>query len=200
LLPEKSMFSLVFGFLKWAIARDEARILLAGLDGSGKTLLLEHIKQVFLRDHKAAPPAVIPPTIGMNLSKVPVSDMDVTIWDVGGTMRKIWGQYYGEVDGVIFVVDACDRARFEEARLALTEILTHTAGSLPVLLVANKQDLPHATGGGGVMEAVGRPAGLNDTSARVHRVIEVSALKDSDARDVVVWITEQSRAGALERQ
>ena len=194
------MFSLISGFLRWAIARDEAKLLLAGLDGSGKTLLLEHIKACYLRGHRAAPASAIPPTIGMNLCKVPVMDMDVTLWDVGGTMRKIWGQYYGEVDGVVFVVDACDRARFEEARLALAEILTHIAVALPVLLVANKQDLPHAAGAGEVMDAVGRPAGLSDASSRRHRVIEVSALKDSDAREVVEWIVAESRSGALERQ
>jgi hypothetical protein len=37
------MFSLVHGFVKWLIARDEARILLVGLDGAGKTTFLEHV-------------------------------------------------------------------------------------------------------------------------------------------------------------
>jgi small GTP-binding protein len=194
------MFSLISGFIRWAIARDEVKLLVAGLDNSGKTLLLEHIKCAFVRGHKAAPPSAIPPTMGMNLCKVPVSDMDVTLWDVGGAMRRILGQYYGEVDGVVFVVDACDRGRFEEARQALAEILTHITAAMPVLVVANKQDLPQAAGASEVLEAVARPAGLSTASARVYRVIEVSALKDSDAREVVEWIVDEARAGALERQ
>ena len=191
------MFSLVAGFLRWAVARDEAKLLLAGLDGSGKTLLLERIRAVYVRGHRPAPPAAIPPTIGMNLCKIPVGDMEVTLWDVGGTLRRIWGQYYGEVDGVVFVVDACDGARFEEAREALAEILAHVAPAVPVLVVANKQDLPQAAGAGAVMEAVGRPAGLG---ARRHRVVEVSALKDADAREVVEWVVGEARPLALERQ
>ena len=194
------MFSLISGFLRWAIARDEARVLLVGLDGAGKTLLLEHVKAAFVRGHRAAPPAAIPATIGMNLCKLPVADMEVTLWDVGGAMRRIWAQYYGEVDGVIFVVDACDRARFDEARAALAEVLDHVAAPLPVLLVANKQDLPRAAGAGEVMDAVGRPAGLGAASARPHRVVEVSALKVSDAREVIDWIVDKARVGALMRQ
>lgn len=33
-------------------------------------------------------------------------------------MRSIWDKYYADAHGVIFVVDAADVARFEEAKLA----------------------------------------------------------------------------------
>jgi hypothetical protein len=36
-------------------------------------------------------------------------------------MRSIWDKYYSDAHGVMFVVDAADVARFEEARLAFGE-------------------------------------------------------------------------------
>lgn len=38
-------------------------------------------------------------------------------------MRSIWDKYYADAHGVIFVVDAADVARFEEAKLAFCEYL-----------------------------------------------------------------------------
>jgi ADP-ribosylation factor related protein 1 len=34
-------------------------------------------------------------------------------------MRKIWTQYYDEAHGIVFVLDAADKDRFEEAKGAL---------------------------------------------------------------------------------
>ena len=48
-------------------------------------------------------------------------------------------------DAVIFVVDSCDRERFAEARDEIHDIMQDDRLRNAVLLVlANKQDLPHA--------------------------------------------------------
>lgn len=46
-------------------------------------------------------------------------------WDVGGAsgLRGIWSKYYGECHALVFVVDAADRQRLEEAKLALDRAL-----------------------------------------------------------------------------
>ena len=36
-------------------------------------------------------------------------------------MRSIWDKYYSDAHGVVFVIDAADVARIEEARLAFCE-------------------------------------------------------------------------------
>lgn len=47
--------------------------------------------------------------------------------------------------GIIFVVDSCDFERFEEARLELAKISkNHETLGVPILIIANKQDLPGA--------------------------------------------------------
>jgi small GTP-binding protein len=198
------MFSLVSGFLRWAVARDEAKILVVGLSESGKTTLLEQVKGAYLRGHRLAPPGTIPATLGMNLCKIGVQDMDVTLWDVGGSMRKIWPQYYGEADGVVFVVDASARGRFGAASEALLEILTNTA-TCPILVLANKQDSPQAARASEVVEEVCKPAGLGGKDAsggRAFRVMEIAALKGGagEAKEVMEWIVKEARSGALERQ
>lgn len=176
--------------------------MLVGLPGSGKTSLLESVKGAYVRGHRIAPPGTIPVTIGMNLLKIAVMDMDVTLWDVGGNMRKIWSQYYSEADGVIFVVDASTRELFEDSVGALREIIESTAGC-PILVLANKQDLPQAARASEVLESICRSAGLEGKDTpRVYRVMEISALKGNsgEAKQVVEWIVKEARAGAIDRQ
>ena len=51
-------------------------------------------------------------------------------------------QYFAEVHGAIFVVDAADKARFDEAREALhTALEDKRLAGKPVLVFANKQDV-----------------------------------------------------------
>ena len=48
-------------------------------------------------------------------------------------------------DALIYVVDSCDRSRFTESREELDRILEEDAmRTTPVLILANKQDLPGA--------------------------------------------------------
>jgi ADP-ribosylation factor-like protein 4 len=67
------------------------------------------------------------------------------VWDVGGQekLRPLWRSYTRCTDGIIFVVDSCKEDRLEEAKLELLKIWK-TACHIPVLVLANKQDLPSA--------------------------------------------------------
>lgn len=69
------------------------------------------------------------------------------LYDLGGgrSIRRIWGIYAPEVHGVIYVVDSADQTSLSEARSALQQLMAapHLAGK-PLLLFANKQDLPGA--------------------------------------------------------
>jgi len=70
-----------------------------------------------------------------------------TVWDVGGQdkLRPLWRSYTRCADGIIFVVDSCKEDRLEEAKLELLKFCRATKGAAaPLLILANKQDLPAA--------------------------------------------------------
>jgi len=66
------------------------------------------------------------------------------IWDVGGQdrVRPLWRSYTRAADGMVFVVDSADLERMEEARVELARVArTREAAGVPLLVIANKQDL-----------------------------------------------------------
>ena len=69
------------------------------------------------------------------------------MWDVGGQdkTRPLWRSYTRCTDAIIFVVDSSDLERLEEAKLELLKISKVMERHLvPILVLANKQDLPKA--------------------------------------------------------
>ncbi|XP_058215674.1 ADP-ribosylation factor 1-like isoform X2 [Rhododendron vialii] len=125
--------------LKWFLAKRDMKILMLGLDASGKTTILYKLK---LGDVVAAVP-----TTGFNVEAVEYKNISFTVWDVGGQdkIRPLWRHYFRNTQGLIFVVDSNDRGRISEARNELHQILGEGELHDATLLVfANKQDLPDA--------------------------------------------------------
>merc|ERR1712048_1022282 len=119
--------------------KQERRIVMVGLDAAGKTTVLYKL-------HLGEVTATIP-TIGFNVETVEYKNIKFTVWDIGGQdrIRKLWRHYYLGTNGVIFVVDSCDRDRIQDARDELWKLLGDDELRDAVLLVlANKQDLPNA--------------------------------------------------------
>ena len=118
----------------------DARILMLGLDGAGKTTILYRLK---LDETVASIP-----TIGFNVETVnPVKNISFTVWDVGGQdkIRPLWRHYFNNTQGMLYVVDSSDRPRFNESKNELNWILeSDEMIEVPVVVLANKQDLPHA--------------------------------------------------------
>ncbi|CAF0761933.1 unnamed protein product [Adineta ricciae] len=117
-----------------------ARLLMLGLDAAGKTTILYKLK---LDENLQTIP-----TIGFNVEQIsPCRGVSFTVWDVGGQekIRRLWQHYYQNSDGLIFVVDSSDADRMNEAREELHGILSSPEMStVPVVILANKQDLPMA--------------------------------------------------------
>merc|ERR1711965_992634 len=91
------------------LGKREMRILMVGLDAAGKTTILYKLK--------LGEVVTTIPTIGFNVEAVTYKNITFTVWDVGGQdkIRPLWRHYYEDAQGVIFVVDSNDPARFEEA-------------------------------------------------------------------------------------
>ncbi|XP_057673984.1 ADP-ribosylation factor-like protein 4D [Corythoichthys intestinalis] len=121
-----------------------SHIVVIGLDNAGKTSLLYRLK---LREFVETIP-----TKGFNMEHIKVSvehsnTFHFQVWDVGGQekLRPLWKSYTRRTDGLVFVVDAAEAERMEEAKVELHRISRSAENQgMPVLVLANKQDLDSA--------------------------------------------------------
>ncbi|KAL1522407.1 hypothetical protein AB1Y20_017397 [Prymnesium parvum] len=119
----------------------EQTIIMLGLDNAGKTTLIQCLRGVRPKDPT--------PTVGFNNNPAKLGSTPLTLYDVGGgkQIRGIWDAYYADVHAAVFVVDAADSSRFPEACELLHQTCAHECfAGKPLLVLANKQDLPHAVG------------------------------------------------------
>ena len=135
-----SSMSEAFKNLLSTFADRHAKILMLGLDAAGKTTVLYKLKLNEM--------VTTIPTIGFNVETVnPVKNVSFTVWDVGGQdkIRPLWRHYFVGCEGLIYVVDSSDRSRFNEAKEELDWILeSDEMTGVPLVILANKQDLPQA--------------------------------------------------------
>lgn len=129
-----SFFSRLFSRLD-----KERRLLMLGLDASGKTTILYKMQlgEAF----------TTVPTIGFNVETLVYKNLNMTIWDVGGQtkIRPLWRHYYENTDALVYVVDSSDQDRMDEAAEELHHILADdTMRHAALLVFANKMDLPGA--------------------------------------------------------
>ena len=66
--------------------------------------------------HLSASTTDVTPTVGYSNVNFLFDGFDVTMYDLGGgsKIRDIWHNYYADVYGFVFVVDASDETRMEE--------------------------------------------------------------------------------------
>lgn len=115
----------------------KAKIIMIGLDAAGKTTILNKLKLGEI--------ITTIPTIGFNVKTVEYKNISFTEWDVGGPaeFRNFMTQYYPNTTGLVFVVDSNDRDHIALARDEFYQVINNTAlSNLPLLVFANKQDLP----------------------------------------------------------
>lgn len=121
-------------------SRKGANILMLGLDSAGKSTLLYKLR------YKDA--FITMPTIGFNVDMMEArKDFTLTFWDVGGQkkMREFWSNFLEDAGGLLYVVDSSDKRRLEESRREFELLLKNESiKNVPVVVLANKQDLPGA--------------------------------------------------------
>ncbi|KAI1727334.1 ADP-ribosylation factor family domain-containing protein [Ditylenchus destructor] len=137
------MFSLGKGLYKEMVKKDEYFVAVLGLDNAGKTTFVEQFKANFDKSYTRRHPSKITSTVGLNLVKVDCGRVILNLWDLGGEagLRSLWKTYLEECHIIIYVVDASDVQRLDEAIESLEQILVSArAPTLPLLILLNKCD------------------------------------------------------------
>jgi len=91
----------------------EVRILVLGLDNSGKTTILKSLSNEDISQ--------ISPTHGFNIKNLSHDGFKLNVWDVGGqkALREYWANYFDNTDALVYVIDSSDEKRLQESGLEL---------------------------------------------------------------------------------
>uniref|UniRef100_A0A8C7XUT6 ARF like GTPase 10 n=1 Tax=Oryzias sinensis TaxID=183150 RepID=A0A8C7XUT6_9TELE len=139
--------------------RGKRQVLVLGLDGAGKSSLLQSLTS---GDWAARRGRCRPtrggwcrPTRGFNFISLNISAVQLDFLEVGGgeDLRRYWLDYLRKTHVLVFVVDSSDRPRLPLAKAELHRLL-RAEPQLPVVVLGNKQDKAHAVSGSELHEAL----------------------------------------------
>lgn len=164
----------------------EARLLVLGLDNSGKTTILKKLSDEDISH--------IMPTQGFNIKSLMHEGFKLNVWDIGGqkSIRPYWRNYYDQTDALVYVIDSADTRRLEETGVELQQLLDEEKlSSVPVLIMANKQDLLNAASAAEISTSLN----LNAIRERNWNILPCSAKTGEGLQDAMEWIVEQINSG-----
>ena len=163
----------------------KAKVLILGLAAAGKTTLTK-----YLRYGEFTPDTI--PTIGQNIDSIEHEGWKITTIDVAGQQdfRFLWDAHYPGTSAVIFVIDAADIESLPEARDILKKHVFNNPGleNVPVLVLANKQDLDGAVEAPLLIQLLGLHLDMQD---RTYAVFDSSILYGSGIIEAFGWIVNQ---------
>eukprot|EP01084_Bolivina_argentea_P311357 538935_1 len=148
------MTSFVSSITDRIFALPESRVLLMGLDFSGKTTILYRLVLNEI--------VTTIPTIGFNVESYQYKHHQLTFWDIGASSktRNLRRHYFENCKVLIFVIDSNDKERLTDEYCSfnssyrygtltvkdeLEELLSYDElRNTALLIFANKNDLPNA--------------------------------------------------------
>lgn len=153
------------------------------------------------------------PTVGQNTTTIKFEssieshlssqfkNINLKFWDLGGqkSLRNMWSRYYNSCHGIIFIIDSTDTERFQECYETLKEIAHDESWknlengdeneilNIPILMLANKQDLPEA------VDLVSLKTGVfiqlvSELEATDSKLLPVSVLQNEGLKESLEWL------------
>lgn len=162
------------------------KICFIGLDKAGKSTVLKWLmEERFDEDINKR-------TVGMEVAKLETRGLQFVAWDIGGQRafrETVWQSYLLGAKAIIYVIDSTDISRLEESRKELETYVFNnpTLSNCPVLLLANKQDLPTAR------SALEIEFLLNLHLKKSHtvKIFEISCKTGYNIHESFIWLCNQ---------
>ena len=116
----------------------EIKVLFIGLDWAGKTSIITKLKGL-----ESGERFEIFPTAFLNCARITLNNKKFNCIEVSGLKRyrKVWKNFYNEVDGIIFVIDGTDVGRMHLIKSLITDLDNNLEKNIPVVFMVNKQDI-----------------------------------------------------------
>jgi len=178
------------GLLEWFRSlfwKQEMELTLVGLQNSGKTTLVNVIASGQFKEDMI-------PTVGFNMKKVTKGNVTIKLWDIGGQprFRSMWERYCRGVNAIVFVIDAADHEKFDTAKKELSELMSKPPlAGIPLLILANKNDLTDAVGAQEIIEKLE----LKAISGREVCCYSISAKNNVNIDMTLEWLCNHAASG-----
>lgn len=173
------------GFKKRLKKLQKAKILILGLDSAGKTTLSRYLRFGEYEED-------ILPTIGQNINTFRLEDWMITAIDVAGqkNFRFLWQSHYQGCSAVVFVIDAADIERLPEAKdILLSHVFNNPhLDDAPILIMANKQDIPGSVESPLLIQLLGLHVKFKD---RTFAVFDSSILYGKGIVESFMWLVNE---------
>ena len=116
----------------------EIKVLFIGLDGAGKTSIITKLKGLERGERSE-----IFPTAFLNCARITFNNKKFNCIEVSGLKRyrKVWKNFYNEVDGIIFVIDGTDVGSMHLIKGLINDLDNNLEKNIPVVFMVNKQDI-----------------------------------------------------------
>ncbi|CAL6101224.1 ADP-ribosylation_factor [Hexamita inflata] len=166
----------------------DVRVVMLGLDGTGKTYLLYQWKLNQLVETI--------PTIGFNVETIKYKQLSLTIWDVGGQekIRPLWKHYLRDATILFYVIDSTQRdfQRIQETKIELIKLMSNDdLAGVPFIILFNKSDLPNSLSEEEIEDEYDFKIGekqLDINSVHKVNVMRISALDPQNFTKILDWI------------
>lgn len=119
--------------------KNPKNILILGLDNAGKTSLLHCLKTGEFSQFERTPT--------LNEDSFDILNFHVHAYDLGGHKEviQLWDDYFLKIEAIVFVIDASDYSRINEAKEQLHNLINNeTIQNIKFLILFNKSDIAGA--------------------------------------------------------
>lgn len=159
----------------------KTKILIIGLAESGRSSLIDYLKNVFFSQETLNSERSIIKNLLGNLSIITYNILDNVI------MEKLPSIYFDNIDGIIFMLDSSNKAKMEEAFHLLHRLNEFPQiHRLPLLLLFNKMDKNNVK----ESELISKLK-INELKYKNSRHFSVSIINEEGIVEAIYWLSKE---------